>query len=457
MKSKNLLPRLVGWGLLVLMLVGLWGCQLPDKPNFQLVQNLQLPLFQKKIQFLGGADAMVDTTKNDLKGYLSTDTDGKVILSTKTSYTQSFTINNIPAIPPGIFNYTFTINLNHDDSTNGVNILDLYDDLEAKIISVPALKYFAKRIGDFSLLNASMHFYYKTNLQSGNTVYAGVVGSDPYRTDVYFMPKPGSPYEVTGNPISGLDAHGSSLSDSQLFTFTTNADSTIGDTTYGSLAFDSTNSNISAFIANLPTSVRFIGKAKVNSSKINMNSSNSIFFETAYGINIPLNIQTSHPASYVDTLNADLSSLPDTSGNNYNNNGGSNNNNNNNKNSYLSSGELNINYENALPLGADITLTFLNQFMQPIATVPDTTAGIPKIGLKAASVDPNTHFTDVPARGIMNIKFTPAQLDTLSETRYIILKANLSTSNNQAVKIQASDFIKLQIGGDFKLNTKVKK
>ncbi len=97
MKAKYLLSRLSGFGLLRFLLFGLWGCQLPDKPNFELVQNLDLPLYQKKIEFLGGNDAMVDTTQNDLKGYLSTDTDGKVILSTKTSYSQSIYVNNIPS------------------------------------------------------------------------------------------------------------------------------------------------------------------------------------------------------------------------------------------------------------------------------------------------------------------------------------------------------------------------
>lgn len=433
------------YGLYGGILFGLWSCQLPDKPNFQLVQNVDLPLYQKKIEFLGGADAMVDTTQSDLKGYLSTDSDGKVVLSTKTSYSQSVYINNIPTFPGGIINYTFTINLNHDDSRNGVNILDLYDDLEAKIISVPALKYFAKRIGDFSLLNASMHFYYKTNLQSGNTVYAGVVGIDPYKSDVYFEPKPGSPYEVTGSPISGLDAHNTPLADSQLFTFTTNADSTVGDTTFGSIVFDSTNSNIGTFIANLPTSVRFIGKAVVNSSKINMNNTNSLFFETAYGIDIPLNIQTSHPASYVDTLSADLSNLPDTTKSSSD--GGK---------RYLSSGMLSINYVNALPLSAGLSLTFLNEFKEPITTVPDTANGIPKIELQAASIDPATHFVSVPAKEVMTVQFTPAQLDMLSSARYVIVNARLSTTNNQPVKIQGDDYLKLTIGGDFKLNTKVK-
>ncbi len=442
MKVKYLLSRLSGFGLLGFVLFGLWSCQLPDKPNFELVQNLDLPLYQKKIEFLGGTDAMVDTTQNDLKGYLSTDSDGKVILSTKTSYSQSIYVNNIPSIPGGgLINYTFTINLNHDDSRNGVNVLDLYDNLEAKIISVPALKYFAKRIGDFSLLNASMHFYYKTNLQSGNTVYASVVGSDPYKSDVYFMPRPGSPYEVTGNPISGLDAHNASLSDSQLFTFTTNADSTAGDTTYGSMVFDSTNSNVGDFIANLPTSVRFIGKAKVNSSKINMNNTNSIFFETAYGIDIPLNIQTSHPAAYSDTVSVDLSSLP--------------NNNNGNGKNYLSSGQLNITYVNALPLSAGLSLTFLNEFKEPVVSVPDTLNGEPKIEMNAATVDLNTHFVTIPSKGVMQVQFSKSQLDTLSSAKYVIINAKLSTANNQSVKIQANDYIKLSIGSDFKMNTNV--
>ncbi len=55
----------------------------------------------------------------------------------------------------------------------------------------------------------------------------------------------------------------------------------------------------------------------------------------------------------------------------------------------------------------------------------------------------------------MQVQFTESQLDSLSSAKYVIINAKLSTANNQSVKIQANDYIKLSIGSDFKMNTNV--
>lgn len=434
---ENYKLPLIKWTIpLLFFLFGLWGCQLPDKPNFQLQQKLQIPILHQKIMFLGGSNAMIDTTKPDLKGYFKTGSNSKVILSTQTAYSSTVNINSLPTIPG---NYTFMVNLNYDDPSNGTNILDLYDNKEADILTIPGLDYFAKRIGDFQLLNTKMHFYYKTNLQAGNTVYAAIVGTDPYKGTVYFMPKAGSQYEVTGSPVSGLEAHQQELPDSKLLTFTTNADSTVGDTTYGSIVFDSTNSNVSSFIANLPTTVRFIGKARVNSSKINHSTTSGLFFDSSFGLNVPLNIATSHPVSFTDTLALNLSNLPDSTSK-----------------SSLQRGSLTISYQNGIPLGGKVTLTFLNQYKQKITTVPDTTAGIANIIMKAASTDPNTHFVSQPSSGVLAVDFTNQQLKVLNSTRYIIFKADINTTNNQSVKIQMNNYLKLDLTSSFNIDSNVK-
>lgn len=438
---KPLLVALI----LIMGTIGLWGCQTPSKPDFGVVQSLDIPIFKKKVDFLGGPNALVDTTKSNLKNFISTNKNGLVKLSTRTNYTNSASISTqgLPKIAGAkTASYSFVVNLNYDDPANGIDTLDLYDNKEAKIISINKLKYFSKRMGNISLVNADMHLYYRTNLPGGNKVYSGIVGSDPNGNSVYFLPKAGTQYAVSGSPVSGLQAHGQELPDSKLMTFAITADSTVSDTLYGNLNFNDKDSNIGDFIGNLPTTVRFIGKAVVVFNGIPPTQPSSYFFDTAIGLDVPLDVATpNQPASYVDTLTANLSKLPSGSGN-----------------TQLSSASLLIHYTNALPLAAQLQLTFLNQNGQPVTSVvPDTTAGQNPIILKPAQVNSQTRFVNVPNKNVLQITLNKNQLDALHNARYVKLSAQMNTTGNGPVKIQATDYLQLKISGNFKITSKVRK
>jgi len=442
--GKKVIHSITSGIVLLFLIIGLFGCEMPHSPDFGITQSLDIPLFQKKVDFLGGPDALVDTTKNNLNNFLSVDSTGLVKLSTRTDFTSSVSVSTsgsgLPkTVGSSTSGYSVVINLNYDDTTNGINILDLYDNAEAKIVKISNLKYFSKRMGNFSLNNAQMNLYYRTNITGGNKVYAGIVGNDPNGNSVFFMPKTGSKYTVTGSPVNGLDAHGQALPDNQLMTFGITADSTRTDTLFGSLKFNSNNSNIGDFISNLPTEVRFIGKAILVFSGIPTTPPNNFFFDTAIGLDIPLDIATpSQPATYVDTVSADLSSLPSGQGD-----------------TRLSSASIMMHYTNGLPLAANLQLTFLDQNMNPVTTVPDTAAGTAPIVLKAADVDPQTHFVSIPNKNVLQISFSRNQLDTLHTARYVRLYAKLNTTNNGSVRIQASDFLQMKLSGNFKIQSKV--
>jgi len=428
---------------LALISAGLSGCETPTKPDFGITHTLEIPLYRKTVDFLGGPNALVDTTKGDLKNFISTQNDGLVELSTRTSYTNSATINtqSLPKLGGATTtSFKIVVNLNPDDPANGKDTLDLYDNKEAKIIAIKKLDYFSKRMGSFSLLHAKMQLYYRTNLPVGNQVYAGIVGGDANGNSVYFKPKSGSQYQVSGSPVSGLQAHGQELPDSKLMTFQIGADSSKTDTLYGSLHFNESNSNIGDFISNLPTSVRFIGKAIIIFNSLPSTQPSSYYFDTAIGLNVPLDVATpSQPATYIDTLSANLSKLPSGNGK-----------------TQLSAATLQIHYTNDLPLSANLQLRFLDQYGHPVtSTVPDTTAGENPIILKPAAVNSQTHFVSTPNEDVLHVALNKTQLDALHNARLVELKVKMNTTGNSQVRIQAKDYIGFDISGNFKVTSKV--
>ena len=212
-----------------------------------------------------------------------------------------------------------------------------------------------------------------------------------------------------------------------------------GDTLKGVVSFDQSNSNLGNFIANIPTQVRFIGKAEINNPVLTDNGSD-IYFDTAIGLDIPLEIATpDKPASYLDTVSVDFSGLPSPQDK-----------------SKISEGEIKIYYVNKLPLSAQMNFQLLNELKQPISTViPDTTAGLSKALLDPAQIDGSTRFSAEPARGVMTVQLTGDQINMLNQTKYMVIKALLQTTQKQPVRLQATDYIRMTMSGNFTINSNV--
>ena len=416
------------------------GCEIPSKPDFSIEHSIQVPLFTKQLSFLGGADALVDTTRSDMSNIFNTKDNGVVRFSARTGYVNTAQIKALPKLPPG---YTYPkglmVNLNYDDPSNGTDTLDLFDDLEAKISKIDQLKYFSDRVGSFSILNAKLSLFYKTNLSAGNDVFSGVVGVDPHNNQTYLQPVSGSAYAVDTTNVTGLWSHNQPLTKSQIIKFPIQQQSMSGDTLEGVATFDQSNSNLGDFIANLPTEVRFIGKAEINNPTLTDNGSD-IYFDTAIGVDIPLEIATpSQPATYKDTISVDFSGLPSQQ----------------NK-SNISQGEIKIYYVNALPLAAQMSFQLQNEFHQPLATsIPDTSAGFAKAVLDPAQIDKTTLYSSDPARGVMQVQLTKDQINVLNQAKYMVVNALLQTTQNQPVRIQASDYFQMTISADFTVQSNV--
>lgn len=61
--------------------ITLWSCEQPESPDFQLNQQFEVPLtVERSYQFLGGDDALLDTTSEDYEDLFVSDPDGPVRL-----------------------------------------------------------------------------------------------------------------------------------------------------------------------------------------------------------------------------------------------------------------------------------------------------------------------------------------------------------------------------------------
>ncbi len=416
------------------------GCEIPSKPDFSIEHSIQVPLLTKQLPFLGGANALVDTSRSGLLNIFDIKDNGVVRFTTLTDYAKTIRVKGLPKLPPG---YTYPkglmVNLNYDDPSNGTDTLDLFNDLEAKISEIKDLKYFSERIGSFAMINSSLNLFYRTNLSEGNNVFAGVVGIDPRNNQSFLQSIPGTAYAIDSTKVTGLFAHDQVLAKSQIMKFPVLKKEMVGDTLKGVATFDESNSNLGDFLANLPTEIRFIGKAEINNAQLTDNGSD-IYFDTAIGMDIPLEIATpGKPATYVDTILVDFSGLPSQQDN-----------------SKIGQGDIKIYYVNKLPLSARLRFQMLDEFQQPLgSSIPDTTAGFPKAILDPAQVDATTLFSTEPSKGVMQIALTQNQIDLLHQTRYMVVQAYLQTTNNKPVRIQATDFIKLTMSGNFTIESNV--
>lgn len=62
------------------LILGTWACEKPGSPDFQLNHELEAPLsVEKTYPFLGGEDALVDTTSEDLENIFSTDSESGLV------------------------------------------------------------------------------------------------------------------------------------------------------------------------------------------------------------------------------------------------------------------------------------------------------------------------------------------------------------------------------------------
>ncbi len=331
-----------------------------------------------------------------------------------------------------------TVVLGDDVGNDG--IIDLFNDTEAELTEIDGLEDLSSQIEGLEFTQASLTIDYTSNIGVPTTIYASFVGVNGDGDEVFLSGKSGSDAEVQPtDPISGLQANGSQLLPSQMIKFELETYDAITNPGPFSLTFDSTNSTVNEFLNNLPNEIRFIGKSVVNEDGTEATISTPLEFDPMIVVNLPLAFSTSTSATFSDTTEtSDLQDLPGDDDD-----------------AKITEGLLNINYSNGLPLGVELSLIFLDENGGEVTTLPIDASSGERYELLGATVDPVTRFASSNTDGSIQIALTEQQLLDLSETASIIIEAGLRTTENEEVKLRATDAIRISVSAQLTIENTV--
>lgn len=326
-----------------------------------------------------------------------------------------------------------TVLLGDDDPNNGVDQLDIFNENEVEISEIDGLSDLSNKLEGLEFTEPSLSINYSTTVGVPTTIYGAILGVSGNGTPIYLSGDPGSDFEVT-SPVNGLQENGTDIPTENLIKFEIDPSSSTG-----SINFDQSTTNVDDFLNNLPSEIRFIGKAVVNENNEEGSVTTPIEFEPTISVDLPLAFRTTEAATFKDTTDQDLSNLPSPDKGDSN---------------TITSGTLIINYDNGLPMNVDLEITFLDSLQNAFETL-----SIDR--LEAAGVDANG-FVDSPANGrTMMVALNESQLRQLYRTRYLEISAGLLSTdtsgdgNGNEVKIRTTDFINISVNADFTIESEV--
>lgn len=312
--------------------------------------------------------------------------------------------------------------LNDDQTNDGRDNLDVFNDDEAEITNIDGISDISDRISGITFENPILSTLYNTNLGVNTTIYAVIVGTDNEGNTEFLTGKDGSQYQVQSGEIPPeLEVDGQPATTDQVIKFSIetaeNPDPQQGE--FGSNEFNSSNTTSSEFFSNLPNKIRFVGVAGINEEQEPGIIVNPVIFDPTLGLDLPLNFSATN-ATFKDTLDADLSGLPGEDDD-----------------QSLEEATLTLNYTSALPLELGLTLTMLDENGAEVTRKEN-------IAVDGAGID-GDGYVNQPAESDIPISFSKEELKTLNNTRSIMLDVEINTPQQQAVRIRKDDSITLQI------------
>lgn len=333
-----------------------------------------------------------------------------------------------------------TVSLGEDDPSNGTDTWDLNNDTEAEITSIDGLEDISKQIDGLKFTQATLSINYESNIGVPTTIYSAFLGTNGDGEEVFLRGKTGQNAEVLAtDPINGILRDGVQLLPEQMIKFELEPSISGGLETF-SLTFDSTNSTVTDFLNNLPSEIRFVGKAIVNEDGTEATITSPLEFDPKISVNLPLAFKTTNETAFTDTTEVDaLQDLPTPEDD-----------------ANISEGLLLISYENGLPLGFSLSLTFIDSTGATVIVLPTDAPSGGRYDLLGAQVDEVTRFATFATPGNIQIALTDEQLSELYKASSIIIESNLRTTQNTEVKFRATDAIKLSVSAKISIENNFK-
>ncbi|BBM70189.1 hypothetical protein [Rhodothermus marinus] len=326
-----------------------------------------------------------------------------------------------------------TADLNED--VNGDGLLDVALDAEARISSVDGLDELSKRVSGLQVQGTDLTLSLTTNIGGEATLYLAILGRAADGTTRFLRGR--GAYAVTPDDpvIAPLRYNGSPLGADQLirlpFVGTDDPDRPVTRT----YVLDATNSNIDEFLSLLPQELRVVGRVVAEGA---VQLRQPLTVTARAGLRIPLHIATD-VIEVQDTVEVDLSSLdlPTDPQDDV----------------QVEEARLTLRYANGIPLAVATEIELLDAFEQPIGVrIPAENT----LQVAAAPVD-GQGFATTYREGEVSVTLTRDQLALLKQGRRARLVLQVQTPAEQvsAVRIRASDALRLQLQGAFRYRTRV--
>ena len=335
--------------------------------------------------------------------------------------------------------------LNEEDDQDADDDLDLFNDNEAELTEIDGLEDLSSQLDGLNFTNPRLSINYFSNIGVPTTIYGAFIGINGEGEQRFLRGMANGPYDVqAGDPISGMTVNGRQLLPEEMIKFTLEEVNNPNGVIASPTEFNRTNTNVDDFLNNLPNEIRFIGKAVVNENEQEATILDTLIFEPTIAIDIPLAFSTTDAATFNDTTKNDLGDLPSSEKGDE---------------TYITNGQIVLEYENGLPLEVNLDIGFLDSTNTLITTIPASSEE--PLGILAAGISDTTRFANDPTSGSVQISLSESQIRQLYKTRFLKVSASLVTTDNSGngegdnVRIRTTDFITLSVRAELFIETAV--
>lgn len=332
----------------------------------------------------------------------------------------------------------FTVKVTED--ANGDGNLDVASDSEALTAPFEGFKGFTNRVDGLQLASANLDFSFVTkNVASTDAqIYTAMQGTND--SQKLFLAGEqdenqtrGEDLNVSSLPSSsstGFVESGRSISLDSLTRFPVDLeDASLGTVATRTVPMDGENSNVVEFINALPTAVRLASQVEMNRDAGDVQIRQPVQLDAGLTLSVPLQIKGE--LVFRDTMSADFSSFNSLADPN--------------KSISVSAAEFRVRYENALPLGADIRMTIVNQTGTAIKTYT------PDDGLRLDPPPKNqAGAVEAPTSGTLTLPLANSQeeFQRLIEGRSIQLEITMTQNAGEPARLRADDTLRLALSTD---------
>lgn len=324
------------------------------------------------------------------------------------------------------------------DDANGDGQLDVLDDAEAALTSLDNLDDLADQdIDGLSFSGSEFTFNIQTNITTDLDLYAVLVGATSDGQTVFLSGKGPNAVSAADTMAAGFTAGGAPVRPEDMIRLSIEGAPVPGQTVTRTVVLDASNSNVDAFISELPQEVRYVGRALVQAGGGHDVLVEPFELSASIGASIPVNIGGDF--SFSDVLDANLSDLSDLTDPT--------------KDVLVEGAALRLSYENGIPLGLDARLEVLDALGE--VTVAFPTEGNPALRLEPAKTDANGTAAEMRP-GMVEIPVSEDELRRLSRGQQIRLVLGFETDpSGPSARLRTDDTVKLSLQGDFRFEVNV--